>query len=174
MGGYQASIAADLRKELPSQFSRKWPFWKRPPPSQDLRYRPSSFVDGRAPKPIEAAEEIKVKFQPYGKACLLAGAMCCICMPGPAGAKGEAARPATAAVCVGLHDFDFDMWVWKTHIKRILDPLLGSSQSVELSGTVRVRQVWDGRARLEDIKADGSNGHRERLSLFLYNPEAHR
>ena len=115
-----------------------------------------------------------MKFQPYIGACLLAGAICCICMPRSAGATGEAARPATAAVRDGQHDFDFDIGVWKTHIKRILDPLSGSSQSIELNGTVSVRKVWDGRAQLEEIEADGPNGHWEGLSLFLYNPKAHQ
>ena len=127
-----------------------------------------------APKSIEVAGEVKVKLQVYVGACLLAGAICGICMPRPAGAASEAAPPATAAVRDGQHDFDFDIGVWKTHIKRILDPLSGSSQSMELNGTVSVRKVWDGRAQLEEIEADGPNGHWEGMSLFLYNPEAHQ
>jgi hypothetical protein len=115
-----------------------------------------------------------VKFQPIVGACLLAGAICCTYMPRPAGATGEAAEPATAAVRDGQHDFDFDVGAWKTHIKRILDPLSGSTQSIELDGTVSVRKVWDGRAQLEEIETDGPNGHWEGLSLFLYNPEAHQ
>ncbi len=115
-----------------------------------------------------------MKFQLDVGACLLAGAICGICMPRPAGATGEAARPATAAVRDGQHDFDFDIGVWKTHIKRVSDPFSSSSQSIELSGTVSVRKVWDGRAQLEEIEADGPNGHWEGLSLFLYNPAAHQ
>jgi hypothetical protein len=41
-----------------------------------------------------------------------------------------------------------------------------------MNGTVTVRKVWDGRAQLEEIEADGPNGHWEGLTLFLYNPEA--
>jgi hypothetical protein len=82
--------------------------------------------------------------------------------------------PAAMTERDGQHDFDFDIGVWQTHIKRVIDPLSGSADSIELSGTVTVRKVWDGRAQLEEIEADGPKGHWEGLSLFLYNPEAHQ
>ena len=41
-----------------------------------------------------------------------------------------------------------------------------------MQGTVVIRKVWDGRAQLEEIEADGASGHFEGLTLFLYNPEA--
>ena len=72
----------------------------------------------------------------------------------------------------GQHDFDFDIGVWHTHIKRIVDPFAGTKQSIELDGTVTVRKVWGGRAQLEEIEADGPKGHWEGLSLFLYNPKS--
>jgi hypothetical protein len=72
----------------------------------------------------------------------------------------------------GSHDFDFNVGVWTTHIRRVLDPLAGGTHSVELTGTVTVRKVWDGKAQLEEIEADGATGHWEGLTLFLYNPEA--
>jgi hypothetical protein len=72
----------------------------------------------------------------------------------------------------GQHDFDFNIGTWKSHIKRIQDPFSASGQYVELNGTVTVRKVWDGRAQLEEIEADGPNGHWEGMTLFLYNPEA--
>jgi len=81
---------------------------------------------------------------------------------------------ATPAAHDGQHDFDFNIGVWHTHIKRILDPLSGSSESAELNGTVTVRKVWDGKAELEEIEADGPKGHWQALTLFLYNPNAHQ
>jgi hypothetical protein len=45
---------------------------------------------------------------------------------------------------------------------------------MELNGTVTVRKLWGGRAQLEEIEAEGPNGHWEGLTLFLYNPEAHQ
>ena len=74
----------------------------------------------------------------------------------------------------GSHDFDFNIGVWRTHIRRVLDPLSDSNESMELNGTVTVREVWDGRAQLEEIEADGRKGHWEGLTLFLYNPQPHQ
>ena len=89
----------------------------------------------------------------------------------PLGASSEPAQPPNEARD-GQHDFDFNFGTWKTHIKRILDPLSGATKSIELNGTVTVRRVWDGRAQLEEIEADGPNGHWEGMTLFLYNPQA--
>ncbi len=82
--------------------------------------------------------------------------------------------PSSKASRDGQHDFDFNFGVWRTRITRILDPLSGSTQSIELNGTVTVRKVWDGRAQLEEIEADGPNGHWEGTTLFLYNPATHQ
>ena len=74
----------------------------------------------------------------------------------------------------GQHDFDFNIGTWNTHIKRLQHPLTGSNTWVELEGTVVVQQVWNGRAQLEEIEADGPTGHFEGLTLFLYNPQSHQ
>lgn len=71
----------------------------------------------------------------------------------------------------GAHDFDFDLGVWKTHITRRLHPLSGSQESIELTGTVTVHALWNGRAQIEEIEADGAKGHWEGMTLFLYNPQ---
>jgi hypothetical protein len=39
---------------------------------------------------------------------------------------------------------------------------------------VVTRKIWKGRGQLEEIEADGPNGHFEGLNLFLYNPQAHQ
>lgn len=72
----------------------------------------------------------------------------------------------------GQHDFDFDFGTWKIHIKRLEHPLSGSTKWVELDGTIVVRKIWDGRANLAEVEADGPSGHLELLSLRLYNPES--
>jgi hypothetical protein len=115
-----------------------------------------------------------MKFPKRAAICVLAAAISWISLPLSAGAAGEAAQSPSAAGRDGAHDFDFNFGVWKTHIKRILDPLSGSADSIELNGTVTVRKVWDGRAQLEEIEADGPNGHWEGLTVFLYNPGAHQ
>lgn|SRR5215813_2491410 len=74
----------------------------------------------------------------------------------------------------GQHDFDFEIGVWKTHLRRLVQPLSGSTTWVEYEGTTVVRKVWDGRANLAELEADGPSGHLEVLSLRLYNPEAHQ
>ena len=87
--------------------------------------------------------------------------------PGPIDGASTAAAPID-----GQHDFDFKMGRWKTHIQRLLHPLSGSTTWVELNGSVVVRKVWNGRASLEEIEADGPTGHFEGLTLFMYNPES--
>jgi hypothetical protein len=74
----------------------------------------------------------------------------------------------------GQHDFDFEIGTWKTHLKRLLHPLTGSTTWVEYEGISVVRKIWDGRANLVELVADGPGGHFEGLNLRLYNPEAHQ
>jgi hypothetical protein len=72
----------------------------------------------------------------------------------------------------GQHDFDFEIGTWKTHLSRLLHPLTGSTTWVEYEGTTVVRKVWNGRANLVELVADGPSGHFEGLSLRLYNPQS--
>jgi hypothetical protein len=74
----------------------------------------------------------------------------------------------------GQHDFDFHIGTWKTQLKRLQHPLTGSKSWVEYGGTTVVRKVWNGRANLVELVADGPAGHFEGLSLRLYDPEAHQ
>jgi hypothetical protein len=96
-----------------------------------------------------------------------------LCVSHPCVASSQTPAP-TSAVHDGQHDFDFNLGVWHTHIRRIVDPFASSSDAVELNGTVTVRKVWGGKAELEEIEADGPKGHWEGLTLFLYNPSAHQ
>jgi hypothetical protein len=98
----------------------------------------------------------------------LGGILLSLCVA-PAAAQGPTASPA---VRDGSHDFDFSPGTWHTHVKRILDPLEGGTHMIELDGTVTTRKVWGGRAWLEEIEADGPNGHWEGMTLFLYNPKS--
>jgi hypothetical protein len=95
---------------------------------------------------------------------------CCAGLRAPANAADRAPEPSAGRD--GQHDFDFNFGVWKTHIRRVLNPLSGSSEALELDGTVAVRKVWAGRAQLEEIEADGPKGHWEGLTLFLYDPKS--
>jgi hypothetical protein len=85
---------------------------------------------------------------------------------------GEAATNAT--VRDGQHDFDFNLGTWKIHVERLLHPLTGSKTWVTLEGTKVVQKIWDGRAQVEQVEADGPNAHLENMGLMLYNPKSHQ
>jgi hypothetical protein len=72
------------------------------------------------------------------------------------------------------HDFDFNFGTWKTHISRLQNPLTGSTTWAEYDGISVVRKVWDGRASLFELEADGPAGHIEGVGLRLYNPQTHQ
>jgi hypothetical protein len=74
----------------------------------------------------------------------------------------------------GQRDFDFEIGTWKTHLKRLLHPLTGSTTWVEYDGTSVVRKIWNGRANLVELEADGPGGHFEGLNLRLYRPQSHQ
>ncbi|MEO7323989.1 MAG: hypothetical protein ABIW82_04095 [Dokdonella sp.] len=82
-------------------------------------------------------------------------------------------QPA-AATRDGQHDFDFEVGSWKTKIERLAHPLTRSTTWIKYEGTTDVRKVWNGRAILLELEADGPTGHFEGLSLRLYNPESHQ
>jgi len=75
----------------------------------------------------------------------------------------------TGAARDGAHDFDFANGTWHTHATQVLDPFDGGSHTVIMDGTKTARPVWNGRAWLEEIEADGPNGHWEGATLFVYN-----
>jgi hypothetical protein len=80
--------------------------------------------------------------------------------------------PAAAQQRDGQRDFDFEIGTWKTHLKRLVKPLTGSTTWVEYEGISKVTKVLDGRANLVELKAKGPAGTFEGLSLRLYNPQS--
>jgi hypothetical protein len=98
---------------------------------------------------------------------IVAGAVFASLIPGTAPAETPASHDAA-------HDFDFEIGVWKTHIKRLVKPLTQSTTWVEYDGTSVIRPVWDGRANLIELEVTGPSGHLELLSLRLYDPETRR
>ena len=86
------------------------------------------------------------------------------------GSKSDSQQ--SLAVKDGQHDFDFGIGTWKTRLTRLSHPLTGSTTWIEYEGTTVVRKVWNGRANLAELEADGPAGHIEVLSLRLYNPQA--
>src|SRR5215467_2207106 len=76
----------------------------------------------------------------------------------------------------GQHDFDFLIGSWNIHLKRLVHPLSGSDEWVELDGTVVCRTVLDGRAEVEefDVSNPEKHMHIQGLALRFYNPTSHQ
>jgi hypothetical protein len=91
----------------------------------------------------------------------------------PVAQSATASRPALLP-SGGQHDFDFNLGTWKIHVERLLHPLARSKTWVTLEGTKVVRKIWDGRAQIEEVEADGPNAHLENMGLMLYNPKSHQ
>lgn len=83
-----------------------------------------------------------------------------------------APAPVPAARDDGRRAFDFHVGTWRTHVSRLAHPLTGSTTWVDYDGTTVVRPVWNGRANLVELVADGPAGHLELLSLRLFDPKA--
>jgi hypothetical protein len=88
-----------------------------------------------------------------------------------AAAADAASNTAPAAKHDGQRDFDFELGVWKLHLKRLEHPLTNSDTWVEFDGTSVTRTLWDGRANVEEFEVDSPSGHIEGLTLRLYNPQ---
>ena len=72
----------------------------------------------------------------------------------------------------GSHEFDFARGEWHTHVTRILDPFEGGTHTKTMEGTKIAKPVWNGRAWMEEIEADGPEGHWEGATFFLYNAKS--
>jgi hypothetical protein len=111
------------------------------------------------------------------RACLVVCSLAVILSPHQGLAEQSPDAPRTnlqpiAAPRDGQHDFDFEIGTWKTHVKRLVRPLTASTTWVELDGITVVRKVWNGRANLLELEADGPGGHFQGLNLRLYNPQS--
>lgn len=85
----------------------------------------------------------------------------------------SATPPATAAgLPDGQRDFDWEIGIWKTHLKLLLNPLSDEPPKwAKLTGTSVIRKVWDGRSNMVELIADGAGLHIEGASWRLYNPK---
>jgi hypothetical protein len=94
-----------------------------------------------------------------------------LALAAPAAAQTQ---PVSAQLRDGSHDMDFNRGTWHTEITRIPDPFAQPATAVHLSGTVTTKPIWNGKGWLEEIEADGVNGHWEGVNLFFYDPKAHQ
>lgn len=83
-----------------------------------------------------------------------------------------AAASPTPAPHDGVHDFDFEIGKWHTHLRRRLHPLTGSNAWIEMDGTSTVRPLLNSRANVVELVADGAGRHLEAISLRLYHPQS--
>jgi hypothetical protein len=84
------------------------------------------------------------------------------------------AQPSMAPAADGSHGFDFEIGTWRTHVKRLVKPLSGSTTWVEYDGTSVVRELLDGKANLVELSIAGPAGKIEGVSLRLFEPQARR
>ena len=119
------------------------------------------------PAPTHSAWRIAMRIAPR-PALLLCGLLAAL-GPGQARAQSADVQPKARD---GQRDFDFEIGTWKTRLSVLKQPLTGSTTWVQYEGTTVVRKVWDGRANLVELEAEGPAGHIEALSLRLYNPQS--
>lgn len=99
---------------------------------------------------------------------------CSIVLAATLAAAAQPGPTANVTPRDGAHDFDFDLGSWQTHSQRLLHPLSGANDWVEMDGTTVVSPVWGGKANLAEFEADGPAGHLELLALRSYDPTAHQ
>jgi hypothetical protein len=78
--------------------------------------------------------------------------------------------PGMPALREGQRDFDFLLGRWKYHLKRLVDPLTGSTTWIEFDGAGVCRPIWNGDAQIDELDVNGPSGHIRGLTLRLYNP----
>lgn len=106
---------------------------------------------------------------PLSLSCLMA---CSLLALLPQATAAQSASPQQAAAeRDGQHDFDFEIGSWKTHLKRLVGALSGSTTWVEMNGTSVVSKLLGGRANLVELDVAGPSGRIEGVSLRLYNPQ---
>jgi hypothetical protein len=77
-------------------------------------------------------------------------------------------------VPVAPNDFDFEIGTFKSHSKRLLNPLTGSTKWAETDGTTVVNRFWGGRGNLAEVHIDPPFGPIDFLALRWYSPTAHQ
>lgn len=107
-------------------------------------------------------------------AMALAGVASCAEGPRKASPAGEA-TPAIPSTPAGTpRDFDFEHGRWQTSLRRLLQPLSGSQQWADYTGTSIVRPLVGGRANLVELEVAGPAGRIEGVALRLFDTQRRR
>lgn len=71
----------------------------------------------------------------------------------------------------GSHDFDWEVGVWKTHLRVLRRSPNGTSAWVTYEGTSNVVPIWNCRADMVELEATAPDGrHVQAIDLRLYDP----
>jgi hypothetical protein len=82
----------------------------------------------------------------------------------------SASKAAESSPRDGARDFDWEIGTWNTHLRRLAQPLSGSTEWIEYTGTSVVSEVMGGKANMVELDAQGPGGRIEGINLRLYNP----
>lgn len=75
----------------------------------------------------------------------------------------------------GSHDFDWEVGLWKTHLRALRQKPDGTTAWVSYDGTSNVIQLWNCRAEMVELDVAGPDGHHlQAINLRLYNPASHQ
>lgn len=91
--------------------------------------------------------------------------------PVAAQAAPAPAPGATATARDGQHDFDWMAGSWNADLKRLVNPLTGSTQWIELQGTQRTVPLFGGQGWMDEFVVDNpaAKSKVEGLTVRLYN-----
>lgn len=95
-----------------------------------------------------------------------------IALPMTDAGAGAPAPTSSAPMPDGQHDFDWEIGIWDTQLKRLREPLSGKHDWIEYSGTSVVKEVMGGRANIVELDVRGPAGRIAGVSLRLYQPAA--
>ncbi|HTE49922.1 MAG TPA: hypothetical protein VK698_03560 [Kofleriaceae bacterium] len=87
-------------------------------------------------------------------------------------ARAEGSPRAASGLRDGRHDFDFLLGRWKFWVRRLKNPLHGSREWYEMTGTSVVKPILNGLGNIDEFKADGSDSHVSAVTIRLYSTTA--
>jgi hypothetical protein len=89
----------------------------------------------------------------------------------PALAQTPASAAKAPAVRDGSHDFDWMVGTWKAHLKRLENPLTGSTSWVEFDGTQRTWLAWGGKSAMDEFTVEdaATKTRIDALTVRLYD-----
>ena len=107
-------------------------------------------------------------------AIAVAAVAACADAPPQPSPKHDTAPPSHQTPAGTPHDFDFEHGRWRTSLRRLLQPLSGTQQWADYTGTSNVHPLLGGRANLAELDVAGPLGRIEGVSLRLFDTQRQR